>query len=112
MAGLVILLLCLGIILCSSAGLGVDSRDPSFSLWPPRRTDLADVTDTQTGTARRHRSPASSGQRLPSIQCEARWLDHSDEVCNDQPARRILPAAYGAWVSTLAIRCGHRLLPR
>lgn len=60
MAGLVILLTLLGIVLCTSAGLGVDSRDPSFSLWPQRRIEPpGDVADTEAAAAGRHLTSAS-----------------------------------------------------
>lgn len=88
MAGLLILLLLLGIALCSTAGFGIDSRDPSFGLWPLKSTDLADVTDTQTRTAGRRRA----AQRPPA------------NVAN-------VAGAYGTWVSTLAFRHGNRPLP-
>ena len=63
MAGLVILLTLLGIILCTSAGLGVDSRDPSFSLWPLRRLDPGDAADNGTSGAGGHQTPSRFSER-------------------------------------------------
>lgn len=113
MAGLLILLTLLGIVLCTSAGLGVDSRDPSFSLWPLQRIDPADAadTDTDTGTAGRNRTPAHAAEPLHPTQAKGGSVNHSGEVRNDQRARCALPAAFGTWESTPALRRGHRAVP-